>query len=128
MTPLANRIVKDLLRRPSARSTVDRCALLDHMDDIHCFEVSAVYELARDLLLQLDDDHERLNVMAADTSFLPAPKTWIELSIAGRRVGVLLVERGASALMRLCAVNDAGVVESIETMALIGLAAKGTDW
>ena len=96
MTPLAKRIVRELTIKPSRRTFRDECGLLERMDDIHCFEVSDVYALAADMLRRGDvvqSEPSALDRAFEETSFLPAPKTWIEWSnVPGVRTGILLVE------------------------------------
>lgn len=93
MTPLAQRIVRELTLSRSRRSFVDPAGLLHLMDDVHCFELTAV----RDLMFSMG--RECLENGCADerSTFLPAPKTWIEwkypLGKDVLRVGMLLIER-----------------------------------
>jgi hypothetical protein len=80
MTPLAQRIVRELTLPKSKRRMLDRCGLLSKMEDIHCFEVSEVVDAA--FALVLGDAHrstsERIQTVEKETGFLPAPNTWIE--------------------------------------------------
>lgn len=113
MTPLAHAITKELLLPPSKRTFRDQSGLLGRMDDIHCFECTAVVDLAsemstfvRDHLPDETDSERNLRAtdrfakMAAQTSFLPTPKTWLEWKIKdGIRVGQLLIERQGAAEM-----------------------------
>lgn len=97
MTPLARRIVKTLTNKRS--DLIDECGLLRMMSDIHCFECTDVIPIATMLKAQV-----REKGSDARTTFLPAPKTWIEaaqtpsdlgLDMPGRgliRFGALLVE------------------------------------
>ncbi|MEE3154108.1 MAG: hypothetical protein VX309_01090, partial [Pseudomonadota bacterium] len=92
MTPLAMRIVRELALPVKDRTFNDQCGLMQRMDDVHCFEVSDVFDLAQDLALNL---HKAWNKdgYASDAGvlgFLPAPTTWIEWTRGGYREAVLL--------------------------------------
>lgn len=73
MTPLAHRIVKELTLPIKDRTFNDRCGLVKRMDDIHCFDVTEVIDFARSIAY----DIHRTGLDERST-FLPAPKTWIE--------------------------------------------------
>lgn len=92
MTPLAHAILKDSLLRPSKREFNDQCGLIARMTDIHCFDVTAVFELAADLCEDLRArGRDMFSAFPDDLAFLPAPKTWVEMKYdSGRREGVLL--------------------------------------
>jgi hypothetical protein len=69
------------------------------MADIHCFEVSEVFELVDDLgqkwheaMTGKDGLYKDGNVIEKTFAFLPAPKTWIEWRSETGRTGVLLSE------------------------------------
>src|SRR5262245_33308458 len=91
MTPLAQYLVGQLTLPVKRRTFKDPHGLLKVMDDIHCFECTAVKTLAEDLAKKfVGHDHvsERL-------AFLPAPKTWIEMrgGEGGHdRMGFLFIE------------------------------------
>lgn len=94
MTPLARRITKELMLPLKRRSLDDRGGVLAQMGDVHCFECTEVIALARLL-------GEKLPKHGIDerSTFLPAPKTWLEWK-TGRhsRTGLLLVQnKGATA-------------------------------
>jgi hypothetical protein len=99
MTPLAYRIAKQsglpLKRREPFN---DEGGLLHKMEDIHCFEVTDVLELVKELGDKwLDKNIDTENVGIDKTfAFLPAPKTWIEWLVQSAngsiRSGVLLEE------------------------------------
>lgn len=77
MTPLAQRITRELTL-PVKRRTYQG-DIVHRMGDVHCFEISDVYQLA----FEMAQDVKRF----ADgplTTFLPAPKTWIEHNSHGR--------------------------------------------
>lgn len=94
MTPLARRITKELTLPLKRRSFNDQTGVLAQMGDVHCFECTEVITLARLL-------GEKLPKHGIDerSTFLPAPKTWLEWK-TGRhsRTGFLLVQnKGATA-------------------------------
>jgi hypothetical protein len=91
MTPLAMEIVKDLTRPVKDRSKLDHAKILPRMADVHCFEVSEIIEEARELGRQSLIGRG----LAAQQTFLPAARTWIEYKndfTKGDRVGILLEE------------------------------------
>lgn len=99
MTPLAMEIVKQILLKPSHRTFVDQCGLLDRMDDIHCFDVTEIGPLVDDLrgrFFSMSDEYLQNNEMF----FLPAPKTWIEWSVGNGRRGLLLEQDAGSSFCR----------------------------
>lgn len=91
MTPLALRIVKELTLPVKRRTFDDRAGLLQRMDDVHCFECSEVVELARSL-----KGHFPTHGIDERSTFLPAPKTWIEWRNPSGRTGYLLEERNGA--------------------------------
>jgi hypothetical protein len=113
MTPLAHRIVRELTLPLKRRTFEDGCGLLSRMSDVHCFDVSEVYEAARDLVVgsaaEIPDTEirgqtilQRAKSISEVTSFLPAPKTWLEwTNDVGGRSGVLLTEDGDWVRVRL---------------------------
>lgn len=91
MTPLAHRIVKELTLPKRRRTFDDKANLLAHMDDIHCFDVSDIFEMASDLSRDMIEGNR---VPTETLGFLPAQRTWIEWSYPdGNRWGVLLEGR-----------------------------------
>lgn len=99
MTPLAHRIVKELTLPIKDRTLTDQCGMLSRMDDIHCFEVSKIHNMAGGLAEELHDRaiaNGFLSMVEAQT-FLPAPKTWIEWAAGPNRYGCLLVDEGGFA-------------------------------
>lgn len=90
MTPLAHRIVNQLMLPKKLRTLNDHAGLLKKMDGIHCFEVTAVRPLINDLSVSIHDG----GPVDSRTSFLPAPRTWIELDayddMGGARIGYWL--------------------------------------
>lgn len=89
MTPLAQKITRESTLLKRDRTFSDHDSLIKRMDDIHCFEVTDVYQLAFDLA----SDVERI-CDGPLTSFLPAPKTWIEWrSGPGERYGLLIEQK-----------------------------------
>ena len=90
MTPLAHRITKELTLPLKRRTFDDRAGLLPRMSDVHCFEVSEVRALAEQLAGQFP-----VYGVDARSTFLPAPKTWLEWLKPNReRVGLLISEQG----------------------------------
>lgn len=89
MTPLAHRITKELTLPVKRRTFDDRAGLLRRMDDVHCFEVSEVVGLARAMQGQMGE-----HGVDERSTFLPAPKTWVEWSEGRGRYGYLLEEVG----------------------------------
>lgn len=62
------------------------------MGDIHCFDLYEVDEFVKEVRLLLPERgtlSDAIGVLG-EKSFLPAPKTWLELRINGGRVGYLL--------------------------------------
>ena len=100
MTPLFQRIARELTRLKKDRTFEDHCGLLGMLDDVHCFEVTEVHPLAVDLAEQYRDeiykseDPFQFRLMNVQT-FLPAPKTWIEWTEThggiAARIGYLFV-------------------------------------
>jgi hypothetical protein len=92
MTPLAYRVLKDLATPVKQRWLNDQADLLSRLSDVHCFDVSAVGEMIdeiRQIATRADDHHTVFD----RTSFLPAPRTWIEGNVDGfNRVGIHLEE------------------------------------
>lgn len=84
MTPLAQMIVNDGLLPRHKRLFEGEPP---DMSDLHCFDVSDVYDLA----YNLSKDVERIANVPL-TSFLPAQRTWIEHAKAGTRFAFLLDE------------------------------------
>lgn len=93
MTPLARRIVEELTLPIRKRTFNDRCGILKRMDDIHCFECSAVEPIAREVWN--GSSVESRGAMIQTLGFMPAPKTWIEFCDKQfGRMGFLLVQDG----------------------------------
>ncbi|CAB4167149.1 hypothetical protein UFOVP860_3 [uncultured Caudovirales phage] len=128
MTPLAHAIVKDGLLPPRTRSFIDKAGVLARMDDIHCFEVTEVVDVARSLVSPDGAPWrpERFSGMATETSFLPAPKTWLEWRRGDIRSGALLIESGARAEVRM-AYRRGPTWGGSDRPFQIGLAAMGGD-
>lgn len=81
MTPLASRLAKQLVVPKRKRWLTDEgCTLVrQHLDDTHCFEVTAAVELERELrdTVQKQGAQDGSQFIGQYV-FLPAPKTWIE--------------------------------------------------
>jgi len=105
MTPLAHRIAKELTLPKARRTFRDGAGILDRLDDVHCFELSEVFETCGNLAERLANDVGRAGRMVGENLFfLPAPRTWLEWrGEDGSRQGVLLIEHvedGADGEMR----------------------------
>lgn len=87
MTPLAHMIAREMTLPIKRRTLRDEAGITKRMDDVHCFELSQVYHLA----LEMAGNVERITDGPL-TSFLPAPKTWIEWKLNDDRLGLLLEE------------------------------------
>lgn len=96
MTPLAHRIIKDMTLPVKRRTMTLEPALLAHFrEEVHCFEVTAIQDLATDLKNQMLDS----GLPSISGAFLPAERTWLEWIIPDdpdekmpkARVGVMLV-------------------------------------
>ena len=116
MTPLAHRIVKELTLPKRERTFVDSAGLLPRMSDVHCFEVSAVLALARELAADLLTDPRPLDTFGG-LAFLPAPKTWIEWGDHEGRQGFLL-EETASARMASVTLARGNTFDSLRVIRL----------
>jgi hypothetical protein len=91
MTPLAQRIVKELMLPAAKRDFEGPADFLEEMSGVHCFDVTEVVpiiEAATDADTPLDRWVELAEL--EKSGFLPAPKTWIEHSAYGERRGWLL--------------------------------------
>jgi hypothetical protein len=89
MTPLAHHLVKQLLVRKSKQEFDDQADVMASMSDIHCFELSEVQNMAFDLGI----DAACKGVDLVQSSFLPAPKTWIEWQTPLGREAYLLSQQ-----------------------------------
>jgi hypothetical protein len=81
----------------------DVASVRPKMEDFHCFEVTAVYDLALDLAKRMAQSE--VPDLAA---FLPAPRTWLEFADETGRVGLFLEKRsaGKQCHITVCARND----------------------
>jgi hypothetical protein len=88
MTPLAQKIVNELTLPKKHRTIVDHYGAIGAMPDAHCFDMTDVVEVMKDLA------HKFIASGVPDSrlGFLPAPVTWIEWVEHGQRVGFLLQE------------------------------------
>lgn len=80
MTPLAQKIVNERTLPLKDRTFRDQCNLLAAMDDVHCFEVTAVCDTADALTQSFYDQAKKAGRMSDKLAFLPAPRTWLEYS------------------------------------------------
>ena len=114
MTPLAHAITKQLLLPKRERTILDECGLLAQMQDIHCFETSAVMDAARQLVI--DGRGQYIGrAMAEVTGFLPAPRTWIEWKTTGDSAdpAMLGAPRAAVPVNRLAAVDRIALGQNV---------------
>lgn len=88
MTPLAQKIVRQLTLPIRKREVDDNEDVMHRMDDVHCFDVSEVVELMTELTHRIAYE----GVSIGPAAFLPAPKTWIEYDSEWGRLGWLLIE------------------------------------
>lgn len=99
MTPLLHKMMRELTLPLKDRSFQDRAGVLGRLDDVHSFEVTAVYDLALELAEPMVKNAlatRRFDLMETQ-SFLPAPKTWIERrDESGNREGFLLLREEGS--------------------------------
>jgi hypothetical protein len=98
MTPLALRIVRNLGLPKNKRSFFDDVGLLPLMSDLHCFELSPVFGIAKELAGEVCD----AGMLHVSQQFLPAPRTWLEFKTeAGPRIGIHLEQSGDNVSMRI---------------------------
>jgi hypothetical protein len=104
MTPLAQAIWNDRLQRKGARVFNDRAGMLDLWEDVHCFEVTGIYELALGF-------NEQVQFSARDEvlGFLPANRTWFEWRHPwGTREAVFLEEVNGGCRVTSCYLRESG--------------------
>lgn len=88
MTPLAHLMMKDL----HLQDTRGRQTVLALLADVHCFECSAITEVANDLCGKFNDPNYLRQML--DFIFLPAPNTWLEWREGSARLGWSLRQIG----------------------------------
>jgi len=86
MTPLAQKIVNELTLPKKDRQFQDKAGMLDVLTEAHCFDTTAVHEIA----VSLGRDFAKHPDHVGRLAFLPAPLTWIEFAQDGGRAGILL--------------------------------------
>lgn len=107
MTPLAYHIAKQKLLPGNERTFDDKGRVFDHILQAHCFECSDVVELACELKMQMP--HHGTD---ARSTFLPAPKTWLEWRCHdGSRNGCLLLAEGDDFADRIEAIGNQGGIK-----------------
>lgn len=112
MTPLAKALAEAAVSNPKWwRSSGNEKVLSPFPNDVKCFEVTAVEELASELA---DQAYERGNV-AESLAFLPAPATWLEQRYTR--------EDGASALQAYLLVDQGNNTASV--VSTVGLEVNG---
>lgn len=114
MTPLAHRIANEMTLPVKKRTFVDEAGLLGRFDDIHCFEVSAVTDLAFDLAREFAAGNDSGLAVFGGLAFLPAPRTWIECDTGVGRLGMHLSDRGDGWGIVRVAVQEPGEWRSAE--------------
>jgi hypothetical protein len=120
MTPLAQRVVRETEIRKSQRSFDDQADVARLMDDIHCFDFGAVYDLV------YDDLGRRWKPQAAETlAFLPASRTWLETDIEGGRLAFHLMKAEEHYCEMRIVFDCDGVFASVRHVYFIGLKASG---
>lgn len=100
MTPLAQKVARELTIPSSKRTLKDKGRVLDQIPDVHCFQIS---DAVRDMAYEMVPAIRRHIRSVCERTFLPAPSTWIEFQdhVAGR-VGLLLDNTdGDRALVRM---------------------------
>ena len=110
MTPLAAHIIKELTLPVHARKWKDEAAILHIMNQVHCFECSAVAADAKEISFS---PQIKKNGLKSDLLFLPAPLTWIEYKDAetddshtfNRLWGILLIDHEAMDLSSMTGYN-----------------------
>ncbi len=88
MTPLAQKIVQELSLQRKNRSFKDYANVLPHITRAHCFECSAIIDMADVLSKKMLADGQ----FDYSAIFLPAPLTFVEFILNGVRNGLLLHE------------------------------------
>lgn len=101
MTPLAQAIANDSCLPAKKRRFGDWAQEIGLFDDLHFFECSAVFEAAVAISTKLIQSE---NPNSRQTTFLPAPRTWIEYSTRGLidrpfRAALLLEQEGEFAII-----------------------------
>lgn len=99
VTPLARQIINQILVPFEKRTIRDEGDIMYKMADIHCFEISEIVSESNRLVEV--KGLESITQVAEVTSFLPAPKTWIEFQSKGKqeRLGFLLEDMNEYALV-----------------------------
>jgi hypothetical protein len=125
MTPLAHRIVKDMLQ-PVKQRTFDvqpssHPSILTHFrEEFHCFELTQIAELAK----RFNSEMLEAGFPSVAFSFLPAERTWLEWrDRQGIRLGVMLVRKGDFADVYVA--SDTPFLGGfVASMALVGALSK----
>lgn len=84
MTPIAKKIALETTLPLKRRSFDDAAGVMGSVTEMHCFECTRVLEASKLLI----DEFSKSGGVSNDTAFLPAPKTWIEISVFCGDVGI----------------------------------------
>lgn len=116
MTPLAMRVMNELTLPVRDRTLHDPCGVIRHMDDVHCFDCTAVYPMAAELL---STGAGKPAVGLFQRTFLPAERTWIEYLVPEGRVGFLLIRDAGHAQVIVAGVRGGFFMSPIGSFALL---------
>lgn len=93
MTPLAQRLAKELISSKNPHWVSNKEALRKSLYDIHCFECTAIIPLLEELGIQAAKLGKGIEKTMGRFGFLPAPKTWVEFKrLNGERMSLLAEE------------------------------------
>jgi len=82
MTPLAQKMAREMCKPLAQRAIDDRSGLASKIDEFQFFECSDILELAKEIIAT-----EGALASLESGAFLPAPMTWIEVSSGVTEVG-----------------------------------------
>lgn len=122
VTPLARQVINQILVPVEKRAFLDNGNMIYKMADIHCFEISEI--VAESNRLVASQGLDSVVQIAEVTSFLPAPRTWIEWKNGpDGRIGFLLEDLGDYARVDSVFMSSAKFVSHSKGF---GLPFKGT--
>lgn len=112
MTPLAERVARQLLKPVTKRNPDDALQIYKTMSGAHFFDLTQVTDQMWDVANRISDG----SIEVGDLAFLPAPKTWIEYDEAKDnfrgRVAYLLVEDAAKAFATGYYIGECGTARN----------------